>query len=201
MLAYVGVMAVQDGVEYTLYALHELVHRRGRHDVSLVLMGDGDTAPVIRTLIHQLELDDYVNFAGWTDNKDILRYLAASDVGLSPDPKNGLNEYCTMIKTMEYMAMGKPVVAFDLAETRFSAQGGALYATPNVVENFADKIASLLDNEELRLKMGALGRKRIEQELNWARSAQNLQLAYESLFPATPDSQVSDPAMLVATTD
>ena len=193
LLAYVGVMAVQDGVEYTLYALHELVHKRGRQDVSLVLMGDGDSAPALHRLAHQLELDDYVNFTGWTENKDVLRYLASSDVGLSPDPQNGLNEYCTMIKTMEYMAMGKPVVAFDLAETRYSAQDGALYATPNVIEDFADKIEILLDNEELRLAMGALGRKRIEDELNWDHSVKNLLLAYETLFPADLEPQVSDP--------
>lgn len=201
LLAYVGVMAVQDGVEYTLYALHELVHRRGRRDVSLVLMGDGDTAPVIQRLIHQLELDDYVNFAGWTDNKDVLRFLATADVGLSPDPKNGLNEYCTMIKTMEYMAMGKPVVAFDLGETRFSAQRGALYATPNVVESFADKIEALLDNEELRLTTGALGRLRVEEELHWAHSVKNLLRAYEGLFPIDLEPQDSDPAMLAVVTD
>src|SRR6266702_883331 len=189
LLAYVGVMAVQDGVEYTLYALHELVHKRGRQDVSLVLMGDGDSAPALRRLAHQLELNDYVNFTGWTENKDVLRYLASADVGLSPDPQNGLNEYCTMIKTMEYMAMGKPVVAFDLAETRFSAQDGALYATPNVIEDFANKIEILLDNEELRLEMGALGRKRIEEELNWDHSVKNLLFAYETLFPADLEPQ------------
>jgi glycosyltransferase involved in cell wall biosynthesis len=197
LLAYVGVMAVQDGVEYTLYALSELVHKRGRQDVSLVLMGDGDTAPALRSLANQLELDDYVKFTGWTANQDVLRYLAASDVGLSPDPQNGLNEYCTMIKTMEYMAMGKPVVAFDIIETRYSAQDAALYATPNVIEEFADNIETLLDNEALRLNMGALGRQRIEQELHWGISTKNLQLAYQTLFPRDFEKQTSEAATLV----
>src|SRR5438034_9792725 len=143
LLAYVGEMGVQDGVENTLYALHELVHKRGRQDVSLVLMGDGDSAPALRALDHELELDSYVNFAGWTESQDVLRYLTVVDVGLSPDPQNGLNEFSTMIKTMEYMAMGKPVVAFDLAETRLSAQEAALYAVPNHIEDFADKIEML----------------------------------------------------------
>ena len=87
-----------------------------------------------------------------------------------------------MIKTMEYMAMGKPVVAFDLAETRYSAQDAALYAIPNLVEDFANKIEILLDDEELRLKMGAIGRKRIEEELGWDHSKKNLLLAYKMLF-------------------
>ncbi len=182
LLAYIGVMGQQDGVEYALHALDELVHKRGRQDVSLVLMGDGDHAATLRMLARELELDSYVNFTGWTESKDIVRYLTVADVGLSPDPENGLNEFSTMIKTMEYMAMGKPVVAFDLAETRFSAQGAALYARPNVVKDFADKIETLLDDEELRYKLGAYGRKRIEEELRWEVSKERLLLMYKRLF-------------------
>lgn len=182
LLVYVGEMGVQDGVENTLYALHHLVHKRGRQDVSLVLMGDGSCAPTLHALAHELELDEYVHFTGWVGAEDIVRYLTVADVGLTPDPENGLNEYCTMVKTLEYMAMGKPLVAFDLAEARYSAQDAALYATPNLVEDFASKIETLLDDEELRLKMGAIGRKRIEEALNWDRDKKNLLLAYESLF-------------------
>jgi asparagine synthase (glutamine-hydrolysing) len=192
LLAYAGVMSIQDGVEYALYALRELVHKRGRQDVLLVLMGDGDEAARLRMLAGELELGEYVKFAGWTQAKDVLRYLTVTDVGLSPDPQNGLNEFCTMIKTMEYMAMGKPVVAFDLVETRFSAQDAALYAVPNRIEDFADKIEILLDNEDLRCKMGALGRKRVEDVLNWDYSKKNLLLAYEALFKMKSKSLVSD---------
>jgi glycosyltransferase involved in cell wall biosynthesis len=182
LLAYVGFMSSQDGVEYALQALHDLVYERGRQDISLVLMGDGDSAPKLHSLAQQLKLDDYVHFTGWIERKDVQRYLSVADVGITPDPQNGLNEYSTMLKTMEYMAMGKPVVSFDLQEARFSAQDAALYAMPNQVKDFADKIESLLDNEELRSKMGALGRKRIEEELGWEHSQKNLLLAYEALF-------------------
>jgi len=191
LLAYVGVMSVQDGVEYALYALHDLVHKRGRRDVLLILMGDGDNAAALRTLAHELQLDEYVNFTGWTESKDVLRYLTMAAVGLSPDPQNGLNEHSTMIKTMEYMAMGKPVVAFDLAETRFSAQEAALYAVPNLVEDFADKIEALLEDKELRSTMGALGRKRIEEELSWDHSKKKLLLAYEMLFSSSSEASGS----------
>ncbi len=182
LLAYVGEMGVQDGVENTLYALHELVHKRGRQDVSLVLMGDGGSATTLRALAHQLDLDEYVHFTGWVGADVIVRYLTLADVGLTPDPQNGLNEYSTMVKTLEYMAMGKPVVAFDLAEARNSAQDAALYATPNLVEDFASSIETLLEDEELRFRMGTFGRKRIEELLNWENDKLNLLLAYESLF-------------------
>lgn len=197
LLAYVGLIAVQDGVEYALYALNELVHNRNRQDVSLVLMGDGDIVPALHALAHELELDEYVNFTGWIESKDVLRYLTVADVGIVPDPQNGLNEYSTMIKAMEYMAMGKPVVAFDLAETRSSAQDAALYAIPNLVTDFANKIEVLLDNEELRLKMGVIGRKRIEEALNWDYSKKNLLLAYEQLFQESSESNVSDSVTLL----
>ncbi len=194
LLAYIGVMASQDGVECALHALYELVHKRGRHDVSLVLMGDGDQLPLLRTLTNTLQLDEYVNFTGWLNRQDMLRYLTVTDVGLSPDPSNELNDRSTMLKTMEYMAMGKPVVAFDLPETRFSAAEAALYATPNRVEEFAHKIEILLDNEALRYRMGNFGRRRVDEVLCWDHTKQNLLLAYKSLFPlnAETQSQVSN---------
>jgi glycosyltransferase involved in cell wall biosynthesis len=192
LLAYVGFMSIQDGVEYALYALQDLVYKRGHQDISLVLMGDGDNAPALRTLAHKLGLDEYVNFTGWIERKDVQRYLSMIDVGLTPDPQNGLNEYCTMLKTMEYMAMGRPVVSFDLQEARFSAQDASLYAVPNQVEDFADKIETLLDNEELRNKMGAFGRKRVEDELSWEHSKKKLLLAYEAIFPTGSVPSASD---------
>lgn len=179
LLAYIGEMEVQDGIDNALYALHDLVHQRGRQDVSLALMGDGGHASALREIAHKLQLDEYVHFTGWALPEDINRYLSVTDVGLTPDPQNGLNEYCTMVKTLEYMALGKPVVAFDLAETRFSAEGASLYAQPNSVEDFANKIETLLDDEELRLKMGEIGCRRIKDGFSWEHDKKNLLLAYE----------------------
>jgi glycosyltransferase involved in cell wall biosynthesis len=196
LLAYVGLIEIQDGVEYTLYALQDLVHKRGRQDVSLVLMGSGGSEPALHKLAHELGLDEYVHFTGWITSEEVMRYLTVADVGLSPDPQNGLNEFSTMLKTMEYMAMGLPIVAFDLKETRFSAQDAALYATPNLVEDFAGKIETLLLDEELRLKLGAFGRKRIEEELSWDHTKKGLLQAYKTLFPKSTLPQVSDPVTL-----
>jgi glycosyltransferase involved in cell wall biosynthesis len=183
LLAYIGEMGVQDGVEYALHALHELVYKRGRQDISLALLGDGNHAAGLRNLAHEIQLESYAHFTGWVSSEDVVRYLSVADIGLTPDPQNGFNEYCSMVKTMEYMALGKPVVAFDLAETRVSAQDAALYATPNLIEDFASKIEMLLDDEKLRLNMGAFGRKHIEDALSWEYDKEKLLLAYEMLFP------------------
>ena len=191
LLAYVGFMSSQDGVEYALHAIQYLVYKRQRLDISLVLMGDGDRAKKLRELAHELELDEYVNFTGWIEKEDVLRYLSVADIGLTPDPQNGLNEYSTMLKTMEYMAMGKPIVSFDLEEARFSSQDAALYAIPNLVEDFAEKIEILLNNQELRCEMGGIGRKRIEQELSWEHNKENLITAYEAIFTGKSKTWVS----------
>ena len=166
LLGYVGIMGAQDGVEYTLYALDELVHKRGRQDISMVLLGDGSNFPVLRALSQRPQ--------GWTRTSsspdlrpcaEVARYISVADIGLIPDPQNGLNEYSTMLKAMDYMAFGKPIVAFDLTETRFTAQAAALYARPNLVGDFADKIEMLLADKDLPFKMGQLGGQRIEEEL------------------------------------
>jgi lipopolysaccharide/colanic/teichoic acid biosynthesis glycosyltransferase len=185
-LAYLGVMGAQDGVEYALHALRELVVRRGRRDVSLVLIGDGDRQPHLQALARELDLGDHVTFTGWLSRPDALRYLAVADVGLTPDPSNELNDRSTLLKTLEYMAIGKPMVAFDTAETRYSAGAAALYASPNRVEDFADQIETLLDDEARRLAMGAYGRRRIETELCWDLMKLDLWGVYEELFARKP---------------
>jgi glycosyltransferase involved in cell wall biosynthesis len=183
LLGYVGIMGIQDGVAYTLYTLNELVNKRGRRDVSLVLIGDGADLSSLQNLAHELNLDQSVNFTGWLSQEKMIHHLSTIDIGLVPDPQNGLNEFSTMLKTMDYMAMGKPMVGFDLAETRSTALDAALYATPNLAEDFANKIEALLDDEELRIKMGQFGRRRFEEELTWAHTSKNLLSAYQVLFP------------------
>jgi glycosyltransferase involved in cell wall biosynthesis len=197
LLAYVGLMAVQDCVENCIYVMHELVHTRGRQDIALLLVGGGERLTAIQALTHELQLDAYVHFAGLVRPVDIARYLSAADIGLVPDPQNGMNEYSTMIKTMEYMALSKPIVAFDLAETRYSAQEAGLYATPNRIEEFADNVEQLLAQPERRLQMGEIGRRRVETELQWDVTKEYLLLAYATLFP----TRVQTPAALLHVDD
>jgi asparagine synthase (glutamine-hydrolysing) len=181
-LIFIGMMGIQDGVQYALRAMEVLVHRRGRQDIALVLVGDGPYAPTLRSLALELDLNEHVKFTGYQSPDEVIQHLSRADVGLVPDPLNGLNEFCTMIKAMEYMAAGLPMVAFDLQETRYSAQGAALYATPNDVEEFATRIEDVLADDSLRHKMGALGRQRVEAELSWDYSKEQLLSAYARLL-------------------
>ncbi len=167
LLVYIGVMGPQDGVDLALRALAHIVHVRGREDVALSLIGDGDAGADLRRLAVELDLGDHVHFTGRAPDELVTRLMSTADIGLSPDPKNPLNDVSTMNKTMEYMAYELPVVAFDLVETRVSAGEAALYATPNQVDVYADLVLELLDDDVKRKQMGAAGRRRVEDVLAW----------------------------------
>jgi glycosyltransferase involved in cell wall biosynthesis len=187
IIGYVGVMGFQDGVDYLLRALRHLIHDLGRTDVFCVLIGGrGSAQPSLKKLTTELGLDDYVWFTGWVSDADLLRYIASADICVDPDPSNSFNDRSTMIKMLEYMAQGKPIVAFDLPEHRFTSEGAAEYVRPNDELEFAHAIAQLIDDPVRRQAMGALGRRRVETELAWHYSARNLVQAYRRLFPNSP---------------
>ena len=167
LLVYIGVMGPQDGVDLALRAMQHIVHVRGRTDVALTLIGDGDAGPELRKLAVELDLGEHVHFTGRAPDDLVKRVMSTADIGLSPDPKNPLNDVSTMNKTMEYMAYELPVVAFDLVETRVSAGEAALYATPNEIDNYGDLVLELLDDDVRRKQMGAAGRRRVEDVLAW----------------------------------
>jgi glycosyltransferase involved in cell wall biosynthesis len=180
LLCYLGVMGPQDGVDYALRSLAALRDEQGRTDWHAVFVGAGDTFDEMVTLADTLGLADQVEFTGRIPDADLVRYLSTADVCLSPDPKNPLNDVSTMNKVMEYMAMGKPVVSFELREARVSAGAAAVYAQANDVSEFAKLTAQLLDDPAERARMGELGKARVEGELSWARSSEALLAAYAS---------------------
>lgn len=167
LLVYIGVMGPQDGVDLAIRAMDHIVHEHGRTDIALTLIGDGDAAPALRSLTTESGLDRWVHFTGRAPDELVAQLMSTADIGLSPDPKNPLNDVSTMNKTMEYMAFELPVVAFDLVETRVSAAEAADYAEPNRVEDYAEKILALLADDVRRKQMGEFGRQRICDVLEW----------------------------------
>lgn len=203
LLVYLGAMEIQDGIDYALRALHKLVYADGRQDVTLALLGDGGYQPELKGLVRELHLEKFVFFTGWAEQEEIVSYLSTADIGLCPEPLNGLNEYCTMLKTIDYMAMGLPIVAFDLAETHYTCQEAALYATPNAVSEFAQHIVRLLDEPALRSTMSKRARALIKERWNWDYAQQHLRRAYALLYPELsalnlPTMAVSDLAIYQA---
>jgi glycosyltransferase involved in cell wall biosynthesis len=167
LVAYIGVMGPQDGVDLAVRAAAHVVHDLGREDVSFTFMGAGDCYDEIVALRDALGLQDYIELPGRVPDETVVDVLSTADVGLSPDPKNPLNDVSTMNKTLEYMAFGMPVVAFDLKETRVSANGAGSYVPSGDVAAYARAVVELLDDDSKREDMGREGRLRIEKELGW----------------------------------
>jgi glycosyltransferase involved in cell wall biosynthesis len=178
LLCYLGVMGPQDGVDYALRALAKLRDEFGRTDWHAVFVGAGDAFDAMVELSRQLGLSEQVQFTGRIPDADLVRYLSTADVCLSPDPRNPLNDVSTMNKVLEYMAMGRPIVSFDLKEARVSAGDAAVYAPANDEAEFAKLITLLLDDPEKRAEMGEIGQERISGPLSWRNSQASLLAAY-----------------------
>jgi len=182
LVGYVGVMGAQEGIEYLLRAAKHIVIDMGRKDVHFGLVGGGTSLEEMKSYANELEIEDYVTFTGRVPDQEMLEMLNTADVCVNPDVANEMNDKSTMNKIMEYMALGKPIVQFDLTEGRFSAEDASLYAIKNDVQDMARKIVELLDNEERRDEMGQYGRRRVEEVLSWDHEAPKLLRAYEALF-------------------
>lgn len=177
LVGYVGIMGDQDGIDLLLRAAKSILG--GRSDVQFLLIGDGPQRSTLEGLARELGIGKHVTFTGYLYGDALWRALGSIDVGVCPDPANDYNSRCTMNKVLEYMALGKPLVQFDLTEGRVSAQDAALYARDNDPDDLAAKIVELLDDPGLRSRMGENGRRRVEQDLSWAHEAPRLIAAYE----------------------
>jgi glycosyltransferase involved in cell wall biosynthesis len=178
-------MGPQDGVDIVLRTADFVVHQLQRDDIAFTLMGSGDCFDDLMTLRSQLALDQIVEFTGRVPDETVAAVLSTADVGISPDPKNPLNDVSTMNKTMEYMAFGLPVVAFDLRETRVSAGSAAAYATPNDVSDLARLLVDVIDDDVRRQTMSSVGRSRVEQELAWTRQSPRYVSVYDNLIASS----------------
>jgi glycosyltransferase involved in cell wall biosynthesis len=192
LVGYVGVMGRQEGIEYLLAAAAHLVHQMKRTDVHFGLVGGGTSLEQMKALARELRIDEYVTFTGRVSDGSLLAMLNTADLCVNPDVANEMNDISTMNKVMEYMALGKPIVQFDLTEGRFSAQGASLYAKRNDPVDLAAKIAALLDDPVQRAAMAACGRRRVENELEWRYEAPKLLAAYAALWPAKHPTPQAD---------
>jgi len=182
LVGYVGTMSIQEGIDILLDVAQH-IKQSGRADVHFTCVGGGPGLAGLRKMIVERGLEDIVNFTGRVPDEQLLEVLSTADVCVNPDKPCEMNDISTMIKIMEYMALGKPIVQFDLKEGRFSAQEASLYADNHAqVSDFAAKILWLLDHPEARQGMGQFGRQRVEGELAWEYSVASLLAAYQRAF-------------------
>lgn len=178
LVGYVGVMGEFDGVDHLVRAAHELIVVRGRTDIQFCLIGDGPMQDSLKALARDLDVDAYLEFTGRIPDEELIDRLCTCDVGVCPDPLNALNDKSTMNKILEYMALGLPVVQYDLTEGRRSAADASLYAAPNDPAALAACLETLLADPDLRARMARDGRLRMENELEWKHQEPNLLAAY-----------------------
>ena len=182
LIGYVGTMGIQDGLDI-LVDVAEYIRDSGRRDLYFTCIGGGSELKRLQKMVNDKELQGMVNFTGRVSDEEMLEILSTADVCVNPDRPSEMNDISTMIKIMEYMALGKPIVQFDSKEGRFSAREASLYADgKDQVPDFANKIIWLLDRPEERSRMGECGRKRVEEELAWEYSVRNLLAAYERAY-------------------
>lgn len=179
LIGYVGTIGAQDGLDCWMRSIHHLVATLNRRDFLAVVIGDGDAMPAVRELVAELNIERYVLFTGRLPEVEARRHLSAVTLCVQPDPSNPLNDHSTMNKLMEYMALGKATVAYDLHETRVSGGDAAVYVASNDELEFAHRVDVLLDDAAERERMGEVGRRRVETTLAWEYSVPHLYRAYD----------------------
>ena len=182
LMGYIGVIGQQEGMDLLVLAAEHLIHTLGKTDVHFAIIGFGSHLDEVKRDVAARGLDAYFTFYGGLYGPEMLAVLNSIDIGVSPDPRNPMNDISTMNKVMEYMTLEKPVVQFDLTEGRVSAGEASLYARANDPVDFAQQIARLIEDPALRARMGKLGRARVLDHLSWAHSAPVLLAAYDRIF-------------------
>ena len=184
LIGYVGVIGQQEGIQYLIEAMHIIVNETGRQDVHCAIIGGGSALAEMQALAAAKGLAGHIDFYGRVPDDELLRVLNTADVCVNPDEYNAMNDKSTMNKIVEYMALGKPIVQFDLTEGKVSAGEASLYAKPNDARDMADCITRLLADPAARARMGTLGRARVVDTLEWKHQEPILLAAYDRLFAA-----------------
>jgi glycosyltransferase involved in cell wall biosynthesis len=188
LVGYLGVMAEFDGVDHLLKAVHELVVNRGRSDIQFCLIGSGPMLQSLKALAARLQIEEFVEFTGRISDTEVIERLSSCDVCVDPDPLNPLNDKSTMNKILEYMALERAIVQYDLVEGRRSAGDASVYAEPNNIADFANKIEFLLSNPDARSRMGRVGLERMVESLEWKHQGVRLLKAYEDTLGVTENT-------------
>jgi glycosyltransferase involved in cell wall biosynthesis len=178
LLVYVGMMGSQDGIDVLVRTIRELASSRAERDFAVRIIGGGPLLEPMKVYARELGVDSYMDFTGPLPYAEVLQNIATADVCLCPDPKTPLSDMCSLAKSVEYMSLGKPFVAFDLTEVRRAAGDACLYAESGEEREFAEQVNRLLNDANLRRSMGQIGHERVLESMTWEHSIDALLEAY-----------------------
>jgi glycosyltransferase involved in cell wall biosynthesis len=182
LIAYVGVIGQQEGLENLLQAAEAIVRDKKRTDVRFVIVGSGPHLKALRELARERGLEHFVHFTGFVPDRTLDTILASSDICVNPEIGNEFTDRSTMIKIMEYMMFARPIVQFYTREGEVTAGESSVYVREPSVQRFAEEILALLDDPPRRERMGAWGRRRIEERLEWGKQKAHLAEAYRRIL-------------------
>jgi glycosyltransferase involved in cell wall biosynthesis len=182
LVGYVGVIGKQEGLNYLIKAAEHIVYEKKRNDIHFICVGGGTELQNIKAYAKEKGVSEYFTFTGRVSDKELIEALNTADICVNPDEYNEMNDKSTMNKIMEYMALRKPIVQFEMTEGRFSAQEASLYAKPNDSIDFAEKIIALIEDRKKREYMANYGYNRVKSCLQWEYEKENLYMAYRKVF-------------------
>lgn len=183
LVAYIGLIGLQDQLEVLLQIVYCIVYKLKVTNIKFIVIGDGSQLKKIMALANSMYLIQYIEFTGFiTYGRQLFEIFSTSDVCINPEKKNCFTDKSTMIKIMEYMSFGKPIIQFDNKEGKASAGNASLYIKNNSVMVFAEELVKLVQDEDKKKKMGIEGKKRIKNKLQWNIQKINLKKAYKCLI-------------------
>jgi glycosyltransferase involved in cell wall biosynthesis len=181
LVAYVGVIGNQECVDALLRAVEYIVFNKKITNIKFVIIGTGPHWQELVKLSEKMQLQKYAVFTGFIPVEEYYEILATADICVNPEYNNSFTDKSTMMKIMDYMVMGKPIVQFATTEGRVTAAESAVYVEENNDVAFAEAVIALLNDPEKRRRMADIGKKRIFDLLNWDKQKENLRKAYEYL--------------------
>lgn len=181
VIGYVGTIADYEGLGLLLTAAREL--RRTREDFHVLIVGDGAVLEELQAQVEADGLTDVVTFAGRVPHEEVERYYSIIDISPFPRLPLPVCEMVSPLKPFEAMAMGKAVVASDvaaLAEIVTPGQNGLLHEKGSA-ESLMEQLGTLLDQPELAGRLGGQSRQWVVEHRDWRQLARRIAAVYEEL--------------------
>lgn len=174
VILYLGDTGIRRGLLTVIDAVPELKERIKQ--LKIVIVGSNTEDRILKQRVKDLKVDTHVDFEGWQNIDKFPSYILASDICVSPLNRSAQHDVAYANKIFQYMSFAKPVLVSDAtAQKRLieGIQGGKIHKEKDAVD-FADQVIELYEDKDLRVSLGANGKRFIEEEFCWEKVSTNL---------------------------